>query len=131
MQTFLQELCTKHGLSLDKHGDGWEILLPERTGLSCLLRIGPDALDWGTSVGQDTKELWSDWMDYLGYEERSEADLISDKQRDISVCVERWMSANAVRIETVKRMWGFQKSKHAEWRHGDAWSEVIIYDPSR
>lgn len=128
MQAFLNDLCTQHALQLDQRGEGWEILLPERTGLSCLLVIGPDALDWGASVGHGTKELWSDWMDYLGYDDKPEAELITEKQRDISICVELWMSASAARIETVKRMWGFRKSSHAEWQHGGIWSEVILCD---
>ena len=77
------------------------------------------------------EELWSDWMDYYGYEPflTTEEKLLDDKQRDLQYFIKRWLSSTNIRVIEKKKF--LSKSKIAEWCHKGEWSEIIIYDPYR
>ena len=108
---------------------GWEICLPTRGEINCLLNIGPEASEFYVTISDVTtkEELWSDWMDYYGYEFfAKEEKLLKDKQRDLKYFIDNWISSTDIRLRKSKL-----KSIKVEWCHNDNWSEIIICDPNR
>lgn len=128
MEVFLNDLAGRCRLQFTRSGDGWKVELPTRSTFSCVLQVGPDALDWGASISEAAigKETYTDWNDYLGYDDRELADLVKDKQQDIAWFVERWTAASGVRVTVEKNMLGFFKRKSAEWQHLGFWSNVTL-----
>jgi hypothetical protein len=101
------------------------------------LDIGPEALEWYVTLFDPTNDqkLWTEWMDYYGYDKRSEAYLIDDKRRDIAWFLQGWFRAVDIRVIQTRDplFWGLIRLKRveAQWNHRGTWSPVEVYDPQR
>jgi hypothetical protein len=115
-----------------------KIDLPRRGNFVCQLSIGPDALDWYATVYEQAsgKEVWQDWMDYLGYHDgKTELELIDDKRRDLATFKEAWLRATDARITRTKTKFFFGlfsfTTTHLELCLEGQWEVAPMYDPSR
>jgi hypothetical protein len=137
MEEFLKSITKQYNLDLIQEYPftGWTINLPERGNFICELSIGPKATDFYVTLSLDTpnaEQVWTDWMDYYGYENSVEEDkLINDKQCDLQHFIKEWMSSTNIRVKKTKGFLGFFKLTKAEWCHNNNWSEMIICDPYR
>ena len=133
LEEFLKRLVKQHNLTMNSRGNGWEITLPPRGEFICHLDIGPQALDVYATVldRNDKHEIWMDWMDYTGYDDKAEDQLLDDKQRDIASFVRSWITAIEVRVshESIRR--SPKKQMTLEWNHSGAWDQVRICNPAR
>ena len=129
----LTRIAIRHGLQLTPQGVGWQLELPLRGNLRGRLTIGPDARDWYLTLSDafDGREVWSDWMDYLGYDDRSEEQLINDKGQDLAWFVGAWINAPDVRIIDPLPQGGLPRKTAAEWSHAAAWQPIQLHDPAR
>ena len=61
----------------------------------CEVIVPHDVLEWYASVKRrrDKKELWSDWMDYSGYNDSSKEKLEAEMAGDILAFVDRVSTA--------------------------------------
>ncbi len=131
MEEFLAQLVKRYELQVTRAGEGWKLDLPIRGDFSCSLSIGPDALDWYAIIREaaNGKEVFSDWNDYLNYDNTSIVELLKQKRQDIEWFVERWNAASSVRIVSKKHILGLLKKRWAEWQHDGEWYGVILSDP--
>lgn len=141
MEEFLKSITEQYNLNLIQNSGnvtikskqykkvGWKIFLPARGEVDCLLDIGTEATEFYVTISDVTtkEELWSDWMDYYGYESFAEEEkLLNDKRRDLKYFIDSWISSIDIRLRKSKL-----KSTKVEWCHKDIWSEILIYDPNR
>ncbi|NJD59961.1 MAG: hypothetical protein C3F13_14475 [Anaerolineales bacterium] len=134
----LNQIAATQKLAIQKIKSGGLIELSVRGDFVCQLNIGPDALDWYAIVHdrENSKEVWQDWMDYLGYNDgKTQAELIDDKRRDMSTFIEAWLRASDARITQTKTKFLFGtisfRSTELELCLGGQWQVAPIYDPSR
>ena len=134
MKEALAHLAAVYGLTVIPQGQGWDIPLPVRDNCMCELHIGPGACDWSASVVDpaDGRELWSDWMDYLGYDKRPEVQLIEEKQQDLGSFVATWIAATGVRVTRTRKaiLWGLRHKTRVEveWEHAGIWQPIQIWE---
>ena len=110
LDEILHRIISTRNLSHHQTLTSWQIDLPRRGRFTCQLDVGPDALEWWLTVYDqvDGKEVWKDWMDYLGYHNgKTEAELIEDKGCDISTFIEAWLRATDARITRIKTKFFF------------------------
>ncbi|NIS81965.1 MAG: hypothetical protein GTO14_17550 [Anaerolineales bacterium] len=133
---FIKTLAERYNLAVEfprRPGYGWRIDLPPRGEFICQLAIGSKATDWYANVldRYDRHKVWTDWMDYYGYDKKSEDQLVDDKQRDIAWFVGSWIAATALRVSQESVLWGLKKRTILEWNHSGAWEQVQLCDPAR
>ena len=130
----IQRIIEPYGLAPTRSGSGWDLRLPAHNNLVCNLYIAPGAYDWyATVVDQaDGQELWTDWMDYIGYDDSSEAALIELKQQHLASFIESWVTATNMRVSRQRksRLWGLLHTSRTqvEWEHVGVWRPIQIWD---
>lgn len=69
----------------------WLIIITKGRDLVCEVTIPHDVLEWFASVTQRhyNKKVWSDWMDYSGYDDRPKEQLELKMAGDILAFVDR------------------------------------------
>ena len=69
----------------------WLIIITKGRDLVCEVTVPHDVLEWYASVKhrRDKKEVWSDWMDYSGYDDRPREKLEVEMAGDILAFVDR------------------------------------------
>jgi hypothetical protein len=69
----------------------WLIVITTGRDLLCEVTIPCDVLEWFASVKrrQNKREVWSDWMDYAGYDDRPKEKLEAEMADDILRFVDR------------------------------------------
>ena len=69
----------------------WLIIITKGRDLVCEVTIPHEVLEWYASVKhrRDKKEVWSDWMDYSGYDDRPREKLEVEMAGDILAFVDR------------------------------------------
>jgi hypothetical protein len=97
--------------------------------------VPKDVLEWFvTARNAEGLKVWSDWMDYAGYEQSENLGALGDELRkDVEWFVGTLTSATDVRIQSQRRLWVLRR-KVAEWCVGNRWSQVSMspeYTPSR
>ena len=99
-------------------------LLPEKEGYSCELSIGPDALEWYTTIKNkhSGQVVYSNWVDYLGYDDTPENQLIEQKVSDIKTFVSDWKAVTQVRLITKSVFFGVIKTKYFELNLNGHWT---------
>lgn len=129
----LTTLATSRGLELFQQGDGWSISLPARSAYVCELNIGPEVLDWYATLRREGEghDVWTDWVDYTGYDRRAEATMLEDKCCDIRWFTEGWLTASGIRISETRTSQGLFRSTLVEWEHEGRWEEISMCDPNR
>ena len=131
MESFLIHRGIRHNVDVSRAGEGWRVGLPRRSEFTCRLSIGPGALDWYAIIreAESGREAFTDWNDYMGYDNSPLPDLIVRKQKDIDSFVDRWLSATEVRIVVDKHLLGLIKRRRAQWRQDGEWYTVILGEP--
>ena len=73
----------------------WLISITKGRDLICEVTVPHDVLEWYASVKhrRDKKEMWSDWMDYSGYDDRPREKLESEMADDILAFIDRVSAA--------------------------------------
>ena len=71
--------------------ESWLIVITKSRDLICEITVPHDILEWSACVRQrgQEKEVWSDWMDYSGYDERTNEELEAEMADDILTFVDR------------------------------------------
>jgi hypothetical protein len=137
VQDALAYLAKRYPIAVKFRGLGWDVQLPARDSFTCELRIGPGAYGWDARVLDpiDGRELWSDWADYPGYNEKNkilERALIEEKQEDIQSFVETWVAATGVRVTSTRTaiFWGlFHRTRvEVKWEHGGLWQPIKLWE---
>ena len=76
----------------------WLVVMTKGRDMICEVTIPHEVLEWFASVKrrQDKRELWSDWMDYAGYDDRSKEKLEAEMVEDILAFIGRVSASELV-----------------------------------
>jgi len=91
IQQVIEELRTRPDVGVTDEAQSWRVSISKGSDLLCLVTIPHDVLEWHAAVWhrREKKDVWSDWMDYSGYDNRPRADLESEMAHDILAFVNR------------------------------------------
>lgn len=93
------KLRGRRDLHLIEEMHSWLITIP-KGGLICEVTVPFDVLEWHACVKhrREDKEIWSDWMDYSGYDDRPRTQLESEMADDILAFLNRVSAAESLPI---------------------------------
>jgi len=91
----IEQLRRRSDVGVVDEAQSWRICITKGRDLICEVTVPHDVLEWYASVKQqrDQKELWSDWMDYSGYDDRSREQLELEMTTDILAFIDRVATA--------------------------------------
>ncbi len=105
IKEFLEHIAATHALLLMSNA-GWHIKLPSRGRLVCQLYIDSNLYgEWSASVYDkvDGKEVWNQLIEYIDDpDDKTDVELMDDKQRDLKTFIEAWLSSTDARIRKIK-----------------------------
>lgn len=76
----------------------WLVVISKGQDFVCEVTIPPMVLEWFAGVKQrpDMREVWSDWMDYTGYDDSPMEKLEADMAGDITAFIDRLSTSELV-----------------------------------
>ena len=91
----IEELRRRSDVGVVDEAESWYICISKGRDLICEVTVPHDVLEWHASVRQrhDQKEVWSDWMDYSGYDDRSREQLEVEMAGDVLAFIARVSTA--------------------------------------
>jgi hypothetical protein len=87
----IEELRVRSNLTVLDQKNSWIVSIPKGNEWICEITIPHDVLEWFACVKrrEDQKEVWSDWMDYCGYDDSPLETLEAEMTGDIRGFVDR------------------------------------------
>ncbi|MEO6995937.1 MAG: hypothetical protein ABI273_20200 [Lacunisphaera sp.] len=87
----IDELRRRSDITVEDQKHAWLICIPKSEGLACEITIPFRVLEWFADVKRngEEKKIWSDWMDYTGYDDSPEEKLEAAMADDISAFIQR------------------------------------------
>lgn len=91
----IEELRRRSDVGVVDEAQTWRICITKGRDLFCEVTVPPDILEWHADVKQrrDQKTIWSDWMDYSGYDDRSREQLEVEMASDVLAFIDRVSTA--------------------------------------
>ena len=91
----IDELRRRSDVSVGDETQSWHIYISKGRDLICEVTVPHDVLEWHASVShrRDQKEIWSDWMDYSGYDDRPREQLEVEMAADVLAFINRVSTA--------------------------------------
>src|SRR5580704_13997576 len=91
----IQDLRVRSDIGVVDEVNSWRISITKGRDLICEVTVPRDVLEWHASVRsrREKKELWSDWMDYSGYNSSPKEKLEAEMAGDILAFVDRVLAA--------------------------------------
>ena len=95
IRQLIDELRKRSDVGVVDEAQSWRVCITNGCGLICEVIVPHDVLEWHATVKQrgDQREVWSDWMDYSGYDERPRQALEVEMAGDILAFVDRVSAA--------------------------------------
>ncbi len=87
----IEELRVRADVGVVDQAQSWLIIITKGRDLICEVTVPHDVLEWFASVRQrhDQKEVWSDWMDYVGYDDSPKEKLEVEMASHILAFIDR------------------------------------------
>jgi hypothetical protein len=91
IRQLIEQLRTRSDVGVVDEAHSWLISITKGRDLVCEVTVPRDVLEWFASVKhrRDKKELWSDSMDYCGYDGRPREQLEIEMAGDVLAFVDR------------------------------------------
>jgi hypothetical protein len=91
----IEQLRTRSDVGVVDQPQSWLVIITKGRDLICEVTISHDVLEWFASVKhrRDKTELWSDWMDYSGYDDKSREKLEVEMAGDVLAFIDRVSTA--------------------------------------
>jgi hypothetical protein len=95
IRQLIEELRARSDVGVVDEAHSWRICITKGRDLFCEVTVPHDVLEWHASVKhrRDKKELWSDWMDYSGYDDRPKEQLEIEMAGDVLAFIDRVSTA--------------------------------------
>ncbi|MBS3087948.1 hypothetical protein J4226_05120 [Candidatus Pacearchaeota archaeon] len=124
----ITNIAKKFNLEIKKTRDAYYATLPNCKNISCDIAIGRDALEWYITLidTQIKKNIFKDWMDYLGYDKSPEEKLINIKYNDLLYFIENWLKATEIKTDYEKYFFKLLKRKICYWKINNKWQELTM-----
>jgi hypothetical protein len=87
----IESLRTRSDVGIVDQKNSWLITINKGRDFVCEIIVPHDVLEWYATVKHrsEKKEMWSDWMDYSGYDDSPREKLEGDMAEDITAFVDR------------------------------------------
>ena len=87
----IEQLRTRSDVGVIDQSQSWLVSITKGRDLICEVTVPHDVLEWFASVKhrRDKTELWSDWMDYSGYDDSPREKLEVEMAGDILAFIDR------------------------------------------
>ena len=91
IQQLIQELRNRPDVGVVDEAQSWRISISKGRDCLCQVTVPHSVLEWHAAVWhkREKKDVWSDWMDYSGYDERPRESLEVEMAADILAFVNR------------------------------------------
>jgi hypothetical protein len=91
IQQLIESLRQRSDVGIVEQEQSWLVVITKGRDLFCEVTIPHDVLEWFASVKQrhDKREVWSDWMDYTGYDDRPTEQLEAEMADHILAFIDR------------------------------------------
>jgi hypothetical protein len=91
----IEQLRTRSDVGVFDQSQSWLVSITKGRDLICEVTVPHDVLEWFASVKhrRDKTELWSDWMDYSGYDDTPREKLEAEMAGDILAFIDRVSTA--------------------------------------
>ena len=82
--TYIEVLSKRSEVRIVAQQQSWLVVIPKGPDFVCEVTVPYEVLEWYANVKKrpDMQEVWSDWMDYTGYNdspmEKLEAEMVDD-----------------------------------------------------
>ena len=82
--------------------------------------------EWFVTIREGSSEVWSDWMDYEGYDLQATADDHAAAMRaDVQAFLSTLVTCEGFRLRSVRELL-VSGHKKAEWRINGEWLELAL-----
>jgi hypothetical protein len=87
----IEELRKRSDVGVADEPQSWRICITKGRDLFCEVIVPHDVLEWHASVKhrREKKEVWSDWMDYSGYDDSPREKLEAEMAGDVLAFINR------------------------------------------
>jgi hypothetical protein len=91
IRQLIQELRVRSDIGVVDEASSWRLAITKGRDLVCEVIVPHDVLEWHASVKhrREKKDVWSDWMDYSGYNDNPREKLETEMARDILAFINR------------------------------------------
>jgi len=91
IRKLIESLRVRSDVGVIDEKDSWLISISKGRDFVCVVTVPREVLEWHACVKhrREKKEMWSDWMDYSGYDDRAPEKLEADMADDIVAFVDR------------------------------------------
>jgi hypothetical protein len=91
IRQLIESLQQRNDVEVVQQEQSWLVVITKGGDLFCEVTIPRDVVEWFASVKQrqDKREVWSDWMDYIGYDDRPKEKLETEMADDILAFIDR------------------------------------------
>ena len=95
VRQLIEELRRRSDLGVVDEAQAWRVCIIKGGDLLCEVTIPHDVLEWHADVKQrrDQKTIWSDWMDYSGYDNCPKEQLEVEMAGDVLAFIDRVSTA--------------------------------------
>ena len=91
IRQLIEVLRKRSDVGVVEQEQSWLVVITKGRDLICEVTIPHDVLEWYAHVKrqQDKREVWSDWMDYSGYDDSPREKLEAEMADDILAFIDR------------------------------------------
>jgi len=95
IRQLIEELRACADIGVADETQSWLISIAKGPDLVCEVTVPHDVLEWYASVKhrRDKKEIWSDWMDYSGYDDKPKEKLEAEMAGDVLAFIDRVLNS--------------------------------------
>lgn len=128
VEELINGIAKKFNLDIQLIDENYQIKINNKSKFSCKIDIGPNAFEWYITLVEKSSNniIYEDWMDYLGYDERKETDLIKDKYNDLIFFIGNWILATDIKVVYNRFFFKLIKNKTCFWKIDGKWMELTM-----
>jgi hypothetical protein len=91
IRQLIEQLRKRSDVGVADDAHSWRVCITKGRDLFCEITIPHDVLEWHACVKhrREQREVWSDWMDYSGYDDRPREKLELEMAGDILAFIDR------------------------------------------
>ena len=98
IRQLIESLRQRGDVGVSEQAQSWLVVITKGRELFCEITVPHDVLEWFACVKHrhDKGEVWSDWMDYSGYDDSPKETLEAKMAEDILAFVNRVSTSELV-----------------------------------
>jgi hypothetical protein len=115
------------GVVVEEGNPAWTLRVVKSEAVRIDIVVPKGVVEWFvTAYDAEGNAIWSDWMDYLGYEPSStDRALVEDMCKDLDAFMADLVAATEFRVTPAPSSWVPIRAV-AEWRIGGHWTPVSL-----